>query len=70
VKVIGAGFGRTGTASLQSALGELGFGPCYHMFEVFTNPGHADFWEAAWREEPADWEGVLGGYEAAVDWPA
>jgi len=70
VKVIGAGFGRTGTASLQSALGELGFGPCYHMFEVFTNPGHADFWEAAWRGEPADWDGVLGGYDATVDWPA
>ena len=70
MKVIGAGFGRTGTASLQSALGELGFGPCYHMYEVFANPGHADFWRAAWRGGPADWDGVLGGYEAAVDWPA
>ena len=70
MKVIGAGFGRTGTASLQSALGELGFGPCYHMFEVFANPGHANFWRAAWRGGPADWDGVLGGYEAAVDWPA
>ena len=45
--MIKAGFGRTGTASLQSALGELGFCPCYHMFEVFANPGHAHFWEAA-----------------------
>ena len=70
VKVIGAGLGRTGTASLQSALEELGFGPCYHMFEVFQNPGHADFWKAAWRGEPADWDGVLGSYEATVDWPA
>ena len=70
LKVIGAGLGRTGTASLKEALEELGFGPCYHMFEVFTNPGHAAFWEAAWRGEPADWDGVLGGYEATVDWPA
>jgi Sulfotransferase domain len=70
VKVIGAGFGRTGTASLKDALEELGFGPCYHMLEVFANPGHADFWRAAWRGGPADWDGVLGGYEAAVDWPA
>ena len=70
VKVIGAGFGRTGTASLKDALEELGFGPCYHMFEVFANPGHADFWEAAWRGEPADWDGILGPYEATVDWPA
>ena len=70
MKVIGAGFGRTGTASLQSALNELGFGHCYHMIEVFENPGHADFWEAAWRGKPADWDGVLGPYEATVDWPA
>lgn len=70
MKVIGAGFGRTGTASLQSALQELGFGPCYHMYEVFEHPEHADFWEAAWRGEAMDWDEVLGSYEATVDWPA
>jgi hypothetical protein len=70
VKVIGAGFGRTGTASLKVALEELGFGPCYHMTKVFANPEHADFWRAAWRGEPVDWDGVLGCYEATVDWPA
>ena len=69
MKVIGAGFGRTGTASLKEALEELGFGPCYHMTDVFETPGHADFWRAAWRGEPVDWDGVLGGYEATVDWP-
>jgi hypothetical protein len=26
--------------SLKVALEELGFGPCYHMSEVFENPGH------------------------------
>ena len=70
MKVIGAGFGRTGTASLQSALEELGFGPCYHMYEVFEHPEHADFWEDALRGAPVDWDEVLGGYEASVDWPA
>jgi len=70
MKVIGAGFGRTGTASLKVALETLDFGPCYHMTEVFTHPEHADFWVAAFRGEPVDWDGVLGGYEAAVDWPA
>jgi predicted naringenin-chalcone synthase len=30
VKVIGAGFGRTGTMSLKIALEELGVGPCFH----------------------------------------
>jgi hypothetical protein len=70
VKVIGAGFGRTGTMSLKVALETLGFGPCYHMIEVFEHPEHADFWQGAWREEPVDWDGFLNGYEAAVDWPA
>lgn len=70
LEVIGAGFGRTGTKSLKAALEELGFGPCYHMFEFLGNPEHADFWEAAWRGEPVDWDGVLGDYEASVDWPA
>jgi hypothetical protein len=70
VQVIGAGFGRTGTASLQSALQDLGFGPCYHMYEVFEHPQHAHFWEAAWRGETVNWDEVLGSYEASVDWPA
>jgi hypothetical protein len=70
MKVIGAGFGRTGTASLKAALETLGFDPCYHMTEVFKHPGHAEFWQVAWRGEPVDWDGLLGAYEATVDWPA
>jgi hypothetical protein len=30
LKVIGAGFGRTGTDSMREALTILGFGPCHH----------------------------------------
>lgn len=70
MKVIGAGFGRTGTMSLKAALETLGFGPCYHMTEVFAHPEHAKTWTAAGRGEPVDWEGFLGVYEAVVDWPA
>ena len=36
--VIGAGFPRTGTASLKAALEQLGLGACYHMSEVFPRP--------------------------------
>ena len=70
MKVIGAGFGRTGTSSLKAALERLGFGPCYHMTEVFAQPDHADFWVSAWHGKQVDWEGVLGDYGATVDWPA
>ena len=68
--MIGAGFGRTGTKSLQAALEELGFAPCYHMTELFEHPEHAGSWDAARRGEPVDWDGFLGEYDAAVDWPA
>ena len=70
LKVVGAGFGRTGTTSLKAALETLGFGSAYHMTEVFTHPEHVQFWEAARRGEPADWERFFSGYGVAVDWPA
>ncbi len=38
LKVIGAGLGRTGTASIKVALEQLGIGRCYHMGEVMQNP--------------------------------
>ncbi len=50
LKVIGAGFGRTGTRSLKTALEELGFGKCYHMEEVMKHPGHLKFGGKLWRE--------------------
>jgi sulfotransferase family protein len=70
LEVIGAGFGRTGTMSLKVALEELGFGPCYHMTEVFANPEHIESWKAAARGEPLDWDEVFRDYRATVDWPA
>ena len=70
MRVIGAGFGRTGTTSLKAALEELGFGPSYTLDEVFRNPEHVRVWEAADAGEEVDWEGFLAGYGVAVDWPA
>lgn len=70
LEVIGAGFGRTGTTSLKAALERLGFGPCYHMSELFEHPEHLPLWEAAVRGEPVDWEALFGGYRSAVDWPS
>jgi Sulfotransferase domain len=70
LKIIGAGFGRTGTHSLKIALETLGFAPCYHMVEVFSHPGHSEEWEAAAEGKAIDWNALLGPYGAAVDWPA
>jgi hypothetical protein len=64
MRVIGAGFGRTGTTSLKAALKRLGFGPSYTLGEVFRNPEHVRVWEAASGPagEGVDWEGFLAGY--------
>jgi hypothetical protein len=70
LNVIGAGFGRTGTMSLKTALDQLGCGPCYHMIEVFAHPEHIATWQAAAEGQPVDWEALFEGYQAAVDWPA
>lgn len=70
LKVIGAGFGRTGTFSLKDALEMLGFGQCYHMAEVFKHPEHIAHWEAVFRGESIDWQDLFHGYQAAVDWPS
>lgn len=70
VKIIGAGFGRTGTMSLKVALEELGYGPCYHMVEVFENPAHIELWNAAAHGDFVDWKKLFAGYKATVDWPA
>jgi hypothetical protein len=69
IKVIGAGFGRTGTLSLKAALEELGFAKCYHMTDVLARMDDARVWEAAARGEPVDWEALFAGYQATVDWP-
>jgi hypothetical protein len=70
LSVIGAGFGRTGTLSLKLALEQLGFGPCHHMLEVLAHPAQAAGWRAAAEGKAIDWDALLDGYAAAVDWPA
>lgn len=69
LKVIGSGFGRTGTMSTKLALEELGFAPCHHMIEVIANPAQAEHWAAVTRGEDVDWEAVFDGYGAQVDFP-
>ena len=69
LKVIGAGFGRTGTMSLKLALEALGFGPCYHMVEVFKAGAYDLWYEAAQDPAHADWETIFQGYDSTVDWP-
>jgi hypothetical protein len=69
LKVIGAGFGRTGTLSMKFALEQLGFVKCYHMMEVM-NLGHAHYWQDVADGKPVNWDAIFDGFAATVDWPS
>ncbi|POR31511.1 Uncharacterized protein TPAR_08271 [Tolypocladium paradoxum] len=70
LKVIGAGFGRTGTLSLCFALDILGY-PCHHMEKVLLDPTQdPSAFAQAYRTRTADWDSIFENYDAAVDWPA
>ncbi|MFV1988299.1 MAG: sulfotransferase family protein [Gemmatimonadota bacterium] len=69
LRVIGAGLGRTGTASLKVALEQLGVGRCYHMGEVLADPSRIDHWLDA-ANGSSDWDTTFDSYSAAVDYPA
>jgi hypothetical protein len=69
LRVVGAGVGRTGTASAKLALEQLLGGRCHHMFEIISDPGQASGWTDAVDGRDVDWTELLGGYVAQVDWP-
>ena len=76
LNVIGIGYPRTGTMSLKHALEDLGFGPCYHMIEVFNRPDDVDFWLSALQDNDkednnaTDWNVVFEKYQSTADCPA
>jgi hypothetical protein len=70
LKVIGAGLGRTATFSLKFALEHLGFGPCYHMSEVFAAARrNVPLWLDVIHGKP-DWDAVFDGFQSTTDSPA
>jgi sulfotransferase family protein len=69
LKIIGSGFGRTGTMTMKDALGVLGFGPTHHMTEIMENPDQIRHWKAVFAGDDVDWADVYAGYRSQVDWP-
>ena len=69
LKIIGSGFGRTGTMSTKMALEQLGLGPCHHMVEVMGNPAQPAHWSAFVAGQDVDWTEVFADYTSQVDFP-
>lgn len=70
LKVIGAGFGRTGTDSMRKALDILGLGPCHHMYEVNAHDEQKRLWRALVQGALPEWDQLFAGYRSCVDWPS
>ncbi|WP_095011519.1 sulfotransferase family protein [Tsuneonella mangrovi] len=70
LKVIGAGLGRTATFTMKFALEHLGFGPCFHMAEVFADGRRqVPLWLDVIAGKP-DWDEVFKGFHSTTDYPA
>lgn len=79
MKVLALGLGRTGTASLRTALKELGFSDCYHMMSASVeNPPDCLMWQDAFAAKydgvgtfgREQWDQLFGHCQAVCDWPA
>ena len=70
LEVIGAGFGRTGTASLREALEHLGFVKCHHMFSLGEQRSLVRAWHDVALNGARNWDEIFEGYRATVDWPS
>ena len=70
LEVIGAGFGRTGTASLRLALEHLGFVKCHHMFSLGEQRRLVTAWHDVALKGARNWDEIFEGFRATVDWPS
>jgi len=72
MKVICAGWGRTGTRSLKYGLQTLLQAPSYHMQNVLLNKRDAKLWYNIIFNKPQkiSWEEIYAGYGACLDFPS
>mgnify|MGYP000488213412 FL=1 len=72
MKVICAGWGRTGTRSLKYALEHITGQPSYHMQNILLNKQDAKKWHNSIfkQNEKFDWEDIYKGYGACLDFPS
>lgn len=69
IKIIGAGFPRTGTTTLKGALEILGYDKTYHFKDLIADPERLKYWEDLEKKGQTDFEVLFDGFVATVDFP-
>lgn len=69
IKIIGAGFPRTGTMTLKNALETLGFEKTYHYKDLIADSKRLTYWKELERTGSTDFNALFKGFEATVDFP-
>ena len=72
MKVICAGWGRTGTRSLKYALEYLNGQPSYHMQNILLSKKDAKKWHDSifLNNHEFNWEEIFNDYGACLDFPS
>ena len=72
MKVICAGWGRTGTRSLKYALEHLNGQPSYHMQNILLSKKDAKKWHNSifLHNHEFNWDEIFNGYGACLDFPS
>ena len=70
IKVIGAGFPRTGTMTLKKALEILGYNKTYHFKDLVANPNKLHLWQDLEENGETNFEELFEGCQATTDFPA
>ena len=69
IKIIGAGFPRTGTNTLRESLEKLGYVKTYHMKNLLTHPNILQYWNNLKTTGTTNWDELYKGFQATVDFP-
>ena len=69
IKIIGAGFPRTGTNTLKRSLEILGISKTYHFKDLIAHPDNLHYWQTLKDTGSMKWDEIYDGYEGSVDFP-
>ncbi len=55
---------------MRDALEMLGLGPCHHMRTLINDPAQSAAWSKSIFTNHMDWDVLLDGFAASIDWPS